>query len=52
MFESVRLIYINEKTNKKKLETLPSAFTLALGKVTIPRFVGKDFAKCQGNNTW
>ena len=36
----------------KKLVTLPSAFTLALGKVTIPRFVGKDFAKCQGNNTW
>jgi len=50
MFESVRLIYINEKT--KKRVTLPSAFTLALGKVTIPRFIGKDFAKCQGNNTW
>ena len=37
--------------NREKKLTLPSVFTLALGKASIFKLLGNGFAECQGKNT-
>jgi len=51
MFEYVGLVNTRKQV-RKKLVTLPSAFTIALGKDGFHRFLGSRFSECICLGSW